>query len=234
MDPQMTGWREFWNGEHSIYVSARHKILHFDRIARDIAGLIAKPGATVLDYGCGEALAAGDVARCCETLYLYDAAPSVQERLRGVFGGNRRIIVLSSAALEILPPASLDLIVVNSLLQYLTIAEFEALLAFWHGRLKPGGRLVLADIVPVEAGALGDAQALLAFSLKGGFLFAALGGLVATLFSPYRKLRATIGLTRYSQDDIFTLLRSHDFEPVRAPANIGPNPARMMVFATLR
>ena len=227
----MSSWRDFWNGGHSIYVSARHKALHYDRIARDIAALIEAPGASVLDHGCGEALAAGDVARRCATLYLYDAAPAVQARLRGRFGADRRILVLSSEALELVPPAALDLVVVNSLLQYLTIAEFEALLPFWHGRLKPGGRLVIADIIPADATALDDAAALLAFALRGGFFFAALRGLAATVFSDYRRLRGTVGLTRYTPEDMFTLLRSHDFEPERAPANIGPSPARMMFAA---
>ena len=30
-------WRDFWNGEHAIYVSERHKTLHYRRIALDIA-----------------------------------------------------------------------------------------------------------------------------------------------------------------------------------------------------
>ena len=228
----MTGWRDFWNGEHSIYVSGRHKLLHYDRVAKDLRGLIAAPDAAVLDHGCGEALAAGDVARACATLYLYDAAPTVQERLRGRFAGDKRIVVLSSTALEILGPRSLDLIIVNSVLQYLPVAEFEALLHFWHGKLKPGGRLALADIIKPDAGALADVKSLLGFSLKGGFFFAALAGLAKTYFSAYRKLRGGVGLTRYTQDDMFTLLRAHDFEPARAPANIGPNPARMLFLAT--
>jgi SAM-dependent methyltransferase len=227
----MSGWREFWNGDNSIYVSERHKLLHYDRVAKDLRGLIAGPDAAVLDHGCGEALAAGDVARACATLYLYDAAPTMQERLRGRFAADKRIVVLSNTALEIIAPGSLDLIIVNSVLQYLSVAEFEALLHFWHRKLKPGGRLALADIIPPDAGALADIKSLLGFSLKGGFFFAALAGLAETWFSPYRKLRSGVGLTRYTQEDMFTLLRAHDFEPARAPANIGSNPARMMFIA---
>jgi SAM-dependent methyltransferase len=228
----MSGWRDFWNGEHSIYVSDRHRLLHYDRVAKDQRGLITTPDAQVLDHGCGEALAAGDVARGCATLYLYDAAPSVQERLRGRFGADRRIVVLSNTALEIIAPRSLDLIIVNSVLQYLPVAEFEALLHFWHGKLKRGGRLALADVIPPDASALADIKSLLSFSLKGGFFFAALAGLAKTYFSAYRKLRSGVGLTRYTQEDMFTLLRAHDFEPARAPANIGPNAARLLFFAT--
>ena len=228
----MTGWRDFWNGEHSIYVSQRHKTMHYDRVAKDLAGLIVGRDSVVLDHGCGEALAAADVARRCATLYLYDAAPNVQERLRSAHAGDRRIVVLSSSALEILQPQSLDLIIVNSVLQYLTIAEFEALLQFWHGKLKPGGRLVVADVIGPDMTAFADIKSLLQFSVKGGFSFAAIAGLARTYFSPYRKLRASVGLTRYAAEDMITLLRAHNFEPQRASANIGPNQARMMFVAS--
>ena len=30
-------WQDFWDGEHSIYVNARHRMLHDRRIASDIA-----------------------------------------------------------------------------------------------------------------------------------------------------------------------------------------------------
>ena len=52
----MTGWRDFWNGEHSIYVSQRHKWLHYDRVAKDLAGLIVGRDSVVLDHGCGECI----------------------------------------------------------------------------------------------------------------------------------------------------------------------------------
>ena len=61
----MTSWREYWDGPHPIYVSERHRRLHFDLIARDIVKLFPSPQAVVLDYGCGEAWTASDLARAC-------------------------------------------------------------------------------------------------------------------------------------------------------------------------
>src|SRR3954447_26294964 len=140
------GWREFWNSEHSIYVNQRHKALHYDRIARDLAAYIPSPEAAVLDYGCGEALSAASLAEKCGTLYLYDAAANVREKLRGRFASYRNIVILSSDGLDSIGEASLDLIIANSLLQYLQHIEFEDLLDLWHRKLKPDGRLVLADV----------------------------------------------------------------------------------------
>lgn len=225
-------WREFWNGSHAIYVNERHQALHYDRIAKDIAALVPSPDACVLDYGCGQAESADLVARRCGMLYLYDAAPNVQERLRLRFGRDDRIVVLSTAALEALSDHSLDMIVANSLIQYLTHAEFESLLALAHRKLKPTGKLVVADVIPADATSVDDVKALLGFAWQGGFLVAAGVGLVSTFFSDYRKLREQIGLTRYAQQDIETLFSAHAFKATRTHPNIGHNQSRMMFVAT--
>lgn len=224
-------WREFWNGTHSIYVSDRHRALHYQAIAEGIAALLGSPAAIVLDHGCGDALAADHAAAACGRLYLFDAAPRVQERLRERFADNAKIAVLSSSDLDALPDQSLDLIVVNSLLQYLSRGEFETLLDFWHRRLKESGKLVLADVISPESDAVGDATALLAFGLEGGFFWRACAGLVATFFSDYRKLRHDLGLTRYTADEMQALLAAHGFVGARVETNIGHNQRRMMFFA---
>ena len=224
-------WREFWNNEHSIYVNQRHKALHYDRIARDLAGYIPSRDATVLDYGSGEALSAASIAEKCGTLYLYDAAPSVREKLRGRFASYRNIVVLSPDGLDNIGEASLDLVIANSLLQYLEHREFEDLLEIWHGKLKRDGRLILADVLPPDLDAIADVKALLDFAWRGGFLMAALAGLGKTFFSDYRRLRNEVGLTRYAPEDLFTLLSAHGFAGEQAPRNVGHNQLRMTFVA---
>ena len=61
-------WRDFFDRDHSIYVSQRHKLLHADIVAKGVASHIPSPHARVLDYGCGEALGAKYVAERCGTL----------------------------------------------------------------------------------------------------------------------------------------------------------------------
>ena len=60
----MGDWIAFWDSEHSIYVNARHRDVHYRRIAQDIRAHLPA-GAAVLDYGCGEALHADIVAADC-------------------------------------------------------------------------------------------------------------------------------------------------------------------------
>ena len=227
----MMNWRDYWNQDTPIYTSERHKLLHYRLVANDIIGLIPSKDAVVLDYGCGEALFADRVAAKCARLYLSDAAPLVRDRLRERFGGNERITILAPDEISGLAEASLDLIVVNSLLQYLSLDELRGLLKVWHSKLKHGGKLVIADVVPPDVSPVTDAKALLSFAWQGGFLASAMLGLARTAFSDYRKIREEIGLSQYSEEEILDILEDAGFEAKRAERNLGHNPARMTFVA---
>jgi SAM-dependent methyltransferase len=225
-------WREYWNGPHSIYANERHRTLHFDLIARDIARLIPSSEATVLDYGCGEADTAPALAAKCGKLYLFDTADTVRARLKSKHAANSKIVVLDEAGLESVPDESLDLIVVNSVLQYLSQSELVTILDFARDKLKSGGTLALGDVIPDDANAVADTKALLSFAFHGGFLTAAFASLVKTALSDYRKLRETLGLTRYSEGEMLKLLTENGFIGRRAERNIGHNQGRMLFLAS--
>ncbi|MET0605222.1 MAG: class I SAM-dependent methyltransferase [Beijerinckiaceae bacterium] len=225
-------WRDYWNENPPVYVSERHKILHDARVAQDIARLIPPGGARVLDHGCGEARSAGEVARRCARLYLCDGAPAVLSRVRERFAHEPKIETLAPEEIEtLIADQSLDMVVANSLAQYLSREELSALLDLWRRKLKAGGRLIVGDVVPPDVGPLTDARALLSFAAQGGFLMAAVAGLVRTAFSRYSALRSEIGLTTYSEADMVVVLKHAGFEPKRWSANIGHNQARMTFAA---
>lgn len=227
-------WLDFWDRGTPIYVSERHRTLHYGLVANDIIGLIPSPDALVLDFGCGEALSADRVAQRCARLYLCDGAPSVRERLGERFRAVPNVQLLAPEGVEQLPDHHLDLVVANSVAQYLTFEELRGLIRVWRAKLKPDGRLVLADIIPHEVGALADARALLRFAARGGFLIAAIAGLARTALSDYRKLRDELGITRYSEAEMLDLLEGEGFLAERRPENMGHNPARMTFVARPR
>lgn len=220
-------WRDYWNQDTPIYSGERHKLLHYRLVANEIIGLIPSPDAAVLDYGCGEALFADRVAAKCGKLYLSDAAPLVRERLQERFGSNERIAILSTDDISEIPDSSLDLIVVNSLVQYLSLDELRGLLKLWRGKLRDTGRLIVADVIPPDVSPLTDAKALLSFAWQGGFLTSAIFGLARTAFSDYRKIREEIGLSQYSEEEMLDIMDDAGFETERAGRNLGHNPARM-------
>jgi ubiquinone/menaquinone biosynthesis C-methylase UbiE len=227
----MRDWVSFWDSDHSIYVNARHRDVHYRTIADMIVRHVPSPDATVLDFGCGEALHADRVAAACRHLILVDAAPNVRASLRGRFSGRPSIAVRAPAELAEVADRSIDLAVMHSVAQYLNSAQFSALLLLFRRLLRPGSLLLIGDVIPPHVSALADAMALLNYGAANGFLFAAVRGLLRTAASDYTRLRSSIGLTLYTEAEMLQKLDAAGFTATRAKANVGPNPARMTFLA---
>ncbi len=230
----MDDWIDYYDSTHTIYVSKLHRDVHFRVIANDILSYVPSPDAVVLDYSCGEALFAAQVAAACQKLILAEPAPGVRGRLTARFGPNPKIAVRSLDDLAQLPDQSVDLAVMISVAQYMTPVELDAAFALMRRVLRPGGRLVLGDILRPEVGAATDVAALLKLAVKNGFLTDALWGLARTALSDYWQLRKSIGLQRYSEGDMLAKLTAAGFEARLAARNVGYNPARMTFVATPR
>jgi ubiquinone/menaquinone biosynthesis C-methylase UbiE len=227
----MDDWIDYYDSTHTIYASRLHRDLHFQLIARDIVGYISSPDAVVLDYACGEALSAARVAEACGKLFLAEPAPGVRGRLVARFAPNTKIRVRSLDDLRKMDEKSIDLAIMNSVAQYMTSAELDAAFANIRRLLKPGGRLIVGDILRPEVGMPRDVIALLRFAATHGFLKDALIGLISTALSDYRQLRAKVGLQRYGEAEMIAKFAASGFTASRAHVNIGHNPWRMTFVA---
>jgi len=226
----MRNWIEFWDSDHAIYVNARHKAAHAEGIASDFRRHIAAAGTprpVVLDHGCGEALYAEAIAADCGTLLLCEAAPTIRARLAERVAGlaNVRTLAPDEVAPGAIPPV--DLVIANSLLQYLKRAELEALLDTWKRVLAPSGRVLLCDVIPPGVSPITDATALLRFAAREGFATAAFTGLVKTALSDYGRIRKSLGFSMYTEADMLALLTSHGYVAKRVYPNFGHNQSRM-------
>lgn len=222
----MGDWIAFWDSSHAIYVSAHHRDVHYRRIAEDITRY-EPAGGFVLDYGCGDALHAEIAAKTAQRLILCEAAPKLRETLTARFSDNPKIQVVSPEEAAAMHDQTFDLIVMHSVVQYLTEAELDGLLALFHRILKPTGLLVLGDIIPPNVTAGTDAMELLRFAKREGFFGAAVFGLVRTVFSSYWSLRSRLGLARYHRDDFLAKLTAAGYFAVTADRNIGHNQQRI-------
>jgi ubiquinone/menaquinone biosynthesis C-methylase UbiE len=227
----MDDWIDYYDSTHTIYVSKLHRDLHFQLVAQDIIGCIPSPDAVVLDYACGEALSAAKVADACGRLILAEPAPGVRGRLIARFALNTKIRVHSLEELGKIEEKSVDFAVMNSVAQYMTPAELDAAFSVIRRLLKPGGRLVVGDILQPDVGMSCDVLALLRFGARHGFLRDALLGLISTALSDYRQLRARVGLQRYSEAEMLAKLAACGFKASRADSNLGHNPWRMTFLA---
>src|SRR5262245_45081291 len=155
---QMGDWITFFNSKHSIYVNARHRDVHYRRVAQDILVHVGA-GAYILDYGCGEALHADLIATPAAQLTLCETASFLRAGLSRRFSGNPRILVRTPEDVAKLPDGSLDLVIMHSVAQYLTPLELDDVLALFHRLLAPEGVLILGDIVPPHVRSVTDASA---------------------------------------------------------------------------
>lgn len=228
----MEDWIDYYDSTHTIYVSKLHRDVHFRVVANDIIHYVPSREAVVLDYSCGEALLAADVAASCGHLILAEPAPGVRGRLTARFGQTPKITIRSLDELQQQPDRSVDLAVINSVAQYMTPEELDQTFALMRRILKPTGKLVLGDILHPDVGAPADVMALLKLAAKNGFLTDALWGLARTALSDYWQLRQSIGLQRYGEADMIVKLKAAGFDAARVPVNIGYNPARMTFVAT--
>ena len=228
----MSDWISFYDFKHSvIYVNARHRDVHYRTIATDIRAYVPPHSATVLDYGCGEATSADLVAAAAAHLTLVEAAPNVRAALKGRYEGNPKISVLTPDEAAAKPAGSFDLIVMHSVAQYLSAAEFERLLKVFHALVKPDGLVIVGDIVPAHLAAPYAALALLRFAIVNGFFWAAVGGLMRIFVSDYLRLKNTVGLSHYDEAAMLAKLKAAGFAAKRAPRNIGHNQRRMTFLA---
>jgi len=230
----IANWREFWDRPHRIYVNDRHRSVHYARVATDILSELSPGRGAVLDYGCGEALDAATVAARCRKLYLSDSASTVRSALASRYAGDSKIGILTPEEVAHLPDASLDLVVANSVIQYLTRQECAALVTMLRGKLARGGRLIVADVVPPGGSIVADVLSLLGTAMREGFFLAAIAGLAMTFVSDYRRLRNEIGLTTYEESEIRALLEKAGYTSERRPRNFGFNQRRMTIIARPR
>jgi SAM-dependent methyltransferase len=226
-------WTEYWNQGTTIYVNDRHKRVHYEKIAQDVRRLVRDPAARVVDYGCGEAISADQVAAACGALILCDSAETVRQRLAARYADRNNIDVIGPEAFEALPAGSIDMIIVNSVVQYLSRVEFSRLLRVWTGKLRPGGQLVLADVVPPDVGPYADAFELLKFAAANGFAVAAVVGLVRSYVSDYRQMRDRLGFLQLSEADVLRAMGEEGLAARRHDPNIGHNSRRMTFVGTL-
>jgi SAM-dependent methyltransferase len=228
----MQSWLDFWNAPNAIYVSRRHRNAHYAKVLSGIGRFMPAGGAAVvLDWGCGEALAADDLAQTCRTLLLYDRADSTRRRLLSHYADRPKIRVLDDAELDAVLPASVDLIVVNSVVQYLDRRQFTDALRRFHRLLKSDGRLLLGDIIAPDTPLVGHVTTFLRFAWQNGFFIAAIIGLARNFVSPYRKLRRDAGYACYTDMQMLGLFDDNGFVGERLASNIAVSQLRSSYLA---
>ena len=125
----------------------REEALEYVRRLASVVGLAADQ--VVLDFGGGLGFVAETLAPMVGAVWWWDPSPAMQaaalRRLAPV--PNARLAPALAVTAAPAAPLRFDLILVNSVVQYMTARELGAWLGVWRRLLRPAGRIVLSDLV---------------------------------------------------------------------------------------
>jgi len=230
----MDSWLEYWNGSNKIYVSRRHQEAHYATLFAGVMPYLPSGlDRVMLDWGCGDALAAPRMAARCNIL-LFDAAENTREPLRGRYRDHPNIRTVDKAGVDDLKSESIDFILVNSVIQYFSRAQFERQLKVFYHLLKSDGALLIGDVIDPKSRLADHIKTFLVFAWRERFFAAALSGLALTFLSPYRKLEQNVGISRYTEAEMIAILDKAGFSGERLPSNIAVSKVRSSYLARRR
>ena len=167
------GWHAYWDRleEHVIF---REEAA--DYIARLEAALGLDPRARVLDFGCGFGFIAELLAPRVAELFAFDASDHMQRRAQLRLGGHANVRFLGPPGTTPWPAGlRFDLILVNSVVQYMPLDELQQWLGRWRAMLAPGGHVVLSDLLTNDLGPFWEVVEMLALSARRGCLVSVVG-----------------------------------------------------------
>jgi SAM-dependent methyltransferase len=190
-------WDAYWDRleEHVIF-----RVEAADYVARLEAAIGLDADVRVLDFGCGFGFVAELLAPRVATLFAFDASDHMRRRARLRLAGHANARVLGALAGW---PSALrfDLILVNSVVQYMTREEFHRWLEQWRPMLAPGGRLVLSDLLTHNVEPLREAVDMLVLSARRGCLVRAVRKALGEL-RHYARTRRVRPLSRVAFADL--------------------------------
>lgn len=124
--------------------------------------------SVVLDYGCGYFDVGMALAPHVARVDGFDIEPDT------IAAARMRVRSVPNAQIhdrrDDLPRASYDLVIVNSVLQYVPEGELGDALTFMRGLLKPGGAALIADLIPRSYSPAKDALRSLWVALRSRLL----------------------------------------------------------------
>ena len=190
-------WTTYWNQPTIFDRIMRFSTRFFCQRADAVLGLEAD--SRILDIGCGPGYLEEYFVDRVEHITALEVSETYLQQCTGRFRNQPgvNVLPLDVHAYTQLPvprqPAFTHAIVLSVLQYYRNASEVKALLAEIRPRMRPGGRILLADLI-VQPGSILDVLTFLVCALRAGFLLSALVFLWRCRFSEYFKMRADNGL----------------------------------------
>lgn len=169
---QDTGWTDYWEG---LVPKRMFEAESDDYTARLLATGLVDGTSRVLDFGCGFGHTCALLARSVAEIAAWDGAARMREHAATILAGhpNARIVDLSTGVPDA-ERGQFDLVLVNSVVQYMNRAEFLSWLHQWRALLAPAGVVVVSDVPVMGGSRWSELIDMVRFAAGRGFLTRAL------------------------------------------------------------
>jgi SAM-dependent methyltransferase len=208
-------WTEYWdNIDDRQHVFAAEAADHVRRVQQLVA-----PAASdvVLDFGCGFGFVGRGLSRVVQHVDLWDGSAGVRWRAlrRTAHLHNVGYLDLEDAAAD--PVGKYDLITAHSVLQYMDESQIVGWLLRWRRMLRPGGRVVVSDLIAARQSPVAEVSRLLRFAIANGFAWNALLGGIRESFRYFgaRRNRALTALPPSTMTKL-AVAAGYSLEPLAA------------------
>ena len=170
----------------------------------------------VLDFGAGFGNVSFFIRNKAQKIYLYDKSEYMVEVLKVNFQNSKNMHIIPSLD-EI--DEKVDIIIVNSVLQYMSPDEFKKSLIELQRICKPETRIVFSDVIPHNYSKVTDFFVQLKLSLKFNFFRKlVLYAVSNSLFSPSLSLSSNY-LTKYDEGELKAILSEFNFTSEKMKSN---------------
>jgi SAM-dependent methyltransferase len=225
-------WSAFWEQASHLHI---HRVEAGDYLERLRRAVPLRPTARVFDFGCGFGHVTALLAARVDSVGYWDAAGQMRAATAARMSecGDRAAPVDLSGPIPEAAVAAFDLVLANSVVQYMSVDELAGWLPRWRSMLAPGGRIVLSDLPVPGASNVGEVVGMLRFAAGRGFLVRALWDAASEAWR-YSSSRSRTTLQRWAPEEFVRFAAGHGLAAGVLPANLTHRDRRYTVLLNPR
>lgn len=204
-------WHEYWqHTPDDPYLAAEARVVANNLIER----FELTDQDVVLDFGCGYGYVSQHLARTVSAVDICDEVDSAVERAMTRIGASN-ITPVDAGKTD----RRYNLIVVNSVIQYMGEGTLSDWLHRWAELLAPGGKIAISDVPSASPSLVVEGFQWFWLALRNRVLFDAIRFARANS-DRYRKARSAIGLGTVAEEELSRLARPAGLNTSREPRNL--------------